>query len=97
MEAIFYIKILHIDKNEDFYLETMRSIRRAVDTQEERVRLSYMLAVVKLDIKSGVNYTTHPFSGALKNNFNSGGVHLVVSGAFGETNMATPRMIKKCA
>jgi len=38
-----------------------------------------------------------PFSGALKNHFNSGGVHPVVFGAFGETNQATMRMIKKCA
>ena len=89
MEAIFDIKTLRIDKNEDFYSETRRTFRRAVDTKVERVRRSYMLAAEKLDIKCGANYTTHPFSEALKNNFNSGGVHPVVFGAFGETNDAS--------
>jgi len=97
MEAIFDIKTLRIDKNEDFYSETRRTFRRAVDTKVERVRRLYMLAAEKLDIKCGANYTTHPFSEALKNNFNSGGVHPVVFGAFGETNEASMRMIKKCA
>lgn len=97
MEAIFDIKTLDIDKNEAFFSETMRSFRRAVDTKVDRVRRSCMLRAEKLDIKCGANYTTHPFSGALKTQFNSGGVHPIVFGAFAETNQNSMRMIKKCA
>ena len=80
MKAIFDIKTLRIDKNEDFYKEIGRRFRRAVDTKVLRVRRSYMLKAEELDINCGANCTTHTFSEALKNNFNSGGVHQVVFG-----------------
>jgi len=98
IEAIFDIKTLRIDKSQAFYSETRkRNFRRAVDTKVLRVRKEYMTRAEKLDIKCGANFNTRPFSEALKNNFNSGGVHPVVFGAFGETNIKTERMIKKCA
>ena len=68
-----------------------------MDSKVDRVRRSYILRAEKLDIKCGVNYTTHPFSGVLKYHFNSGGVHHIVFGVLVEINQNTMRMIKKCA
>ena len=49
--------------------------------------------------KVGIKYTpaseTHPFSKALKNSFNSGVIHPLVFGTFGETNAYTKQLIKK--
>ena len=39
----------------------------------------------------------HPFYEALKNLFNSGGVHCLVFGMFGKTIAETKSLIKKCA
>jgi len=98
IESIYDIKTLRVDKSQAFYSETRkRNFRRAVDTKVMRVRKEYMTRAEKLDIKCGANFNTHPFSEALKNNFNLGGFHPVVFRAFGETNLETERMIKKCA
>ena len=49
-----------------------------------RVRREYMMRAEKLDTKCGANYTAHPFSKALKNDFNFGGVHPIFFSVFGE-------------
>ena len=51
----------------------------------------------KLDIECTDEDTTEPFKNALKNKFNSGGVHPLVFGAFGETNTECDKMIRMCA
>jgi len=71
MNAIFDVKNLRIDKNEDFYSDTRRIFRRAVDTKVLRVRRDYMMRAEKLDEKCASNYTTHPFAEALKNQIHS--------------------------
>lgn len=96
MNAIFHVKTLRIDKNEDVYSETRRSFRQAVDTNLMRVRRDYTKHAENLDEKCAENYTTRLFSEALKTSFYSGGVHPVVFGVFGETNADSKRLIKIC-
>ena len=97
MEAIFDVKTLRIDKNKYYYSENVLSNRRAVDTKVRSVRRDYARRAEELDEKCAEDYTTHPFSEALKNNYNSGGVHPIVFGAFGETDNHTSKMVKLCA
>lgn len=61
------------------------------------MRRDYIRWAEMLDEKCAENYTTHPFSEALKNSFHSSGVHPIVFGAFGETNADSERLNKKCA
>ena len=49
-----------------------------------------------MDTTCNENYNTHPFSNTLKR-FQSGGVHPIVFGAFGETDRATVLIIKRYA
>lgn len=97
METISDLKTLRIDKNVNFKLDTRRPFRKGVDTKVMGVRRLYMLQAEKLDIKCGGSYTTRPFSDALNNHFNSGGVHSPVFGTFGETNETIVRILKMCA
>ena len=94
--AIFDVKSLRIDKNGHFYSDNRKIYRRAVDTKVMRVRIDLMMLAEKLDERSVNNYTTNPFAEALKNHFHLGGVHPLVFGAFGETNMETERLITNC-
>ena len=98
VESIYDIKTMRIDKAQSFYSETKkRNFRRAVDAKVIRVRKEYQTRSEKLDTKCGEGYTNHPFSEALEKKFNSGGVHPVVFCAFGEINVETEQLIKRCA
>lgn len=84
MEAIFDVKTLQIDKSKFFYTESKKNFCRAADTKVMTVRRDYAQHADKLDIKCAEKYTTHPFDEALKDGFNSGGIHLINFGSFGK-------------
>ena len=56
-----------------------------------------MMRAQNLDEKCAGNYTTHPSTEALNNHFHSSGVHPLLFGAVGETNVETEKLIKTCA
>ena len=97
MDAIFDVKTLHVDKHKYYHSENVCNFRRAVNTKVGSVRRDYARRAEELDEKCAEDYTTHPFPEALKNNYSSGGVHLIVFGAFGETDNHTLKMVKLCA
>ena len=98
MEAIFDVKTLRVDKSSNFYKQLPNGLaRRATDTKVNTVRRDYMRRAEKLDLECTDDDSTKPFANALKNKFNSGGVHPLVFGAFGEANTECEKLIRMCA
>ena len=100
MEAIFDIKTLRVDRQAHFYRDQPpdpAQHRRATDRKLLTVRRDYQRRAEKLDIScSNDDGSTH-FAEALKTRFQSGGVHPIVFGAFGEANRQVGLIVRLCA
>ena len=61
------------------------------------MRRNYMKRCEKLDLEFTNDDGSHPFAEAMRTQFQSGGVHPLVFGAFGETNDNTRDLVRLCA
>ena len=100
MEAIFDIKTLRVDRTAHYYRDQPPDAAhhyRATDRKLATVRRDYQRRAEKLDITCTRDDGSHHFADALRTRFQSGGVHPIVFGAFGESNRQTGLLVRLCA
>ena len=97
--AIFDIKTVRVDKSGQTYRTGIpgHTILRAVEKRERSCKTDYRRRASALDTKFAPDDPQKPFTRTLQQNFHSGGVHPIIVGAFGETNIETHALLKMCA
>ena len=97
MESIFDIKTLRVDNNHRYYaFHNDGEHKRATDIKMKDVRRDYTRRSEKLDIKCTNDDGTPPLLGSSKYEFQSGGAHPLVFGAYGKTNEETRAITLPC-